>query len=73
MVAFTAFSFISRWFPVFALPVLILNLFIFRLRIKRRVTEHPALAEGYRKFLWGFLICTGLPWLVLIVGALNGS
>jgi hypothetical protein len=42
-------------------------------RARPRIAENPALQEGYRRLIRGWLIYGNLPWLVMGAGILSGS
>ena len=42
-------------------------------RAQPRIAENPALEEGYRRLIRGWLIYGNIPWLVMGAGVLSGS
>ena len=64
---------IGRWFWAVCIAVTLLNAAIFRARANRRIEEHPELEEGYGKIIKGFVIWTGLPWIVMGVSCTVGD
>ena len=64
---------IFRYFWLFALAITGVNAFIYRQRIQALSAEHPERAEGYRRFLTGFVAVSALVWLVMGIGIMFGG
>ena len=59
---------LSRHSWLISVAVTVVNALIFKFRSIGYIREHPALASGYRRLFWGYLLWTILPWLIIGFG-----
>ncbi len=59
---------IFRHFWLLAVAATFFNALTLKFRSQRHIQERPELADGYRRFFYGFLFWGNLPWLVMGIG-----
>jgi hypothetical protein len=67
------FNIITRWFWAICIVVTFLNAGIYRFKARRRIKEHPELAESYNALIWGFALWGNIPWIVMGIGMVFGG
>lgn len=67
------FTLITHHFWLFALVVTAVNAVIYRQRFQALAAEHPDRAEGYQRFLIGFVAVSAGLWLVMGFGIVFGG
>lgn len=64
---------ITHHFWLLALVITGVNAALYRQRFQALAAEHPERAEGYQRFLLGFVVISAVVWLVMGFGVVVGG